>query len=268
MSTTALQAHNKPATGISNMVPANLDQAMRLAQMMSEGGLVPDHLRSSPANCLMVIEQSGRWGMSPFAVAQCTSVISGKLMFEGKLVAAAINSSGILSRRLNYKYEGEGKARTVTVSGQVKGENEVREVTVKLIEVATNNKVWEKQPDQQLSYAGARIWARRHAPEAMLGVYVPEEFHEGAPEEPEHSEPRDVTPPPEKPEYAQDAFDKNKGAWREMVIAGKKTPEDILATLESRFTLTSEQEATINGFGDEPEDAVEGEVLTKDDIVD
>jgi hypothetical protein len=41
--------------------------------------------------------------------------------------------------------------------------------------------MWIKQPDQQLVYAGTRVWARRHAPEVMLGVYAPEEFDQAAP---------------------------------------------------------------------------------------
>ncbi|MHB1310495.1 MAG: recombinase RecT [Gemmatimonadaceae bacterium] len=149
---------------------------MRLAEMMARGKLVPTHLHNSPGDCLMVVEQAMRWGMSPFAVAQCTSVISGKLMFEGKLVAAALNASGILSGRLEYEYAGAGANRAVTVRGTLKGEAKPREVTVKLDEVKTNNQFWTKQPDQQLVYAGTRVWARRHAPEVMLGVYSPEEF--------------------------------------------------------------------------------------------
>jgi hypothetical protein len=43
----------------------------------------------------MVIEAAMRWGMSPFAVAQETSVIQGKLMFSGKLVAAAIQTHSV-----------------------------------------------------------------------------------------------------------------------------------------------------------------------------
>jgi len=38
--------------------------------------------------------------------------------------------------------------------------------------------VWQTQPDQQLMYHGVRVWARRHTPELMLGVYSPEEFDE------------------------------------------------------------------------------------------
>lgn len=167
------------------LVPANMDDAIKLAQMMAKGKLVPQHLQDSPADCLMVIEQAARWRMSPFAVAQSTSSIRGKLMFEGKLVAAAVHNSGVLARRLSYEFNGDKNERTVTVRGQIRGENEYREVTVALRDAQTDNGCWKKQPDQQLVYAGTRVWARRHVPEVMLGVYTPEEDFE------------DDTPPPE-----------------------------------------------------------------------
>ena len=45
------------------------------------------------------------------------------------------------------------------------------------------------QPDQQLAYHGSRVWARRHAPELMLGVYSPEEFDEPQPLRPSTEDP-------------------------------------------------------------------------------
>ena len=160
----------------TGLVPQSMDQAVRLAEMMAQGRLVPNHLQKSPGDCLMVIEQAMRWGMSPFAVAQSTSVIQGKLMFEGKLVAAALHSSGALSSRLNYEYSGEGDKRAVRVSAVLAGETEPRCVDVRLADAKTTNGMWTKQPDQQLAYHGARVWARRYAPEVMLGVYAPEEM--------------------------------------------------------------------------------------------
>lgn len=157
------------------LVPSSITQAMDLAKMMADSTLVPVALQKKPADCLLVIEQSMRWGMSPFAVAQSTSVIKGKLMYEGKLVAAVVNANGGLDRRLSYVYEGEGATRKIIVSGRVKGEEEDRTVEVKFSDVKTDNEQWRKQPDQQLMYSGARVWARRHMPELMLGVYTPDE---------------------------------------------------------------------------------------------
>lgn len=163
-------------TGNGPLVPSDIGGAMQLANMMASGKLVPAHLQKSPGDCLMVIEQAMRWGMSPFAVAQCTSVIQGKLMFEGKLVSAALHSSGIMAHRLDFTFTGTGENRTVIAKGTLRGETEPREIAVTLKEAKTSNSMWTKQPDQQLVYFATRAWARRHAPEVMLGVYSPEEF--------------------------------------------------------------------------------------------
>jgi hypothetical protein len=159
--------------------PANITEAMQLANLMAGAKLVPPALQKSPADCLLVIMQATRWNLDPFAVAQECSVIQGKLMHSGKLVAAVVNARGGLTQRLSFEYDGEGDKRRIIVSGHLKGEAEPRTVTVTLKEARTQNKVWQTQPDQQLMYHGTRVWARRHTPELMLGVYSPEEFDEG-----------------------------------------------------------------------------------------
>ena len=50
----------------TSLVPQTMEQAMRLAEMMSRGKMLPQHLQGSPGDCLMVVEQAMRWGMSPF----------------------------------------------------------------------------------------------------------------------------------------------------------------------------------------------------------
>ncbi len=161
------------------LVPTSMSDAMRLAELMATAKLVPLALQKSPADCLLVIQQAVRWQMDPFAVAQECSVIQGKLMHSGKLVAAVVNSRGELAHRLSFAYHGAGQNREIIVTGLLQGEKEPRTVSVRLTGAKTNNRVWQTQPDQQLMYHGVRVWARRHMPELMLGVYSPEEFDEG-----------------------------------------------------------------------------------------
>jgi hypothetical protein len=158
------------------LTPSSMTEAMQLAEMMARSKLVPKDLQKSASDCLMVIMQAVRWDMDPFAVAQECSVIQGKLMHSGKLVAAVVNARGNLSQRLSYQYTGHGDDRTISVRGTMAGESTPREVSVILRNAKTSNSMWIKQPDQQLMYHGARVWARRHTPELMLGVYSPEEF--------------------------------------------------------------------------------------------
>jgi hypothetical protein len=131
-----------------------------------------------------------RWNMSPFAVAQCTSSIQGKLMFEGKLVAAAIETSGAIEGHFDYVFSGSGKDRTVTASAKRRGDAEPRTVEVALKDVETSNGMWKKQPDQQLVYSANRIWGRRWTPAVMLGVYSREEFDADQDSSPIHLEPQ------------------------------------------------------------------------------
>lgn len=171
---------NAIATVNAGLVPTSMTEAMKLAEMMASAKLVPKDLQKSPADCLMVIQQAVRWQMDPFAVAQECSVIQGKLMHSGKLVAAVVNSRGNLAARLSFSYSGSNGDRTITVSGRLQGEDGPRTVEVRLGDAKTNNRVWQSQPDQQLMYHGCRVWARRHTPELMLGVWSPEEFDEAA----------------------------------------------------------------------------------------
>jgi len=171
----------RPGAGALALLPQNQRDAMELAAMMCKAGFFPKELQS-PGACLFVVEQAMRWNMSPYAVATEISFPQGKPMFSGKLVAAAIQSSGAIAGRLHYAYAGEGDARTVTVSGTLRGEAQPVSIEVRLKDARTSNQHWTKSPDQMLAYHGARVWARRYCPEVMLGVYAPEEFDEPAAE--------------------------------------------------------------------------------------
>jgi len=105
-------------------------------------------------------------------------------MPSGKLAAAVINVNGNLAERLRYEYSGEGEGRAIKVIGRLQGEDAPREVEVKFKDAKTANEQWKKQPDQQLMYAGARTWGRRHVPELMLGVTFVEEADAIAPQPP------------------------------------------------------------------------------------
>lgn len=101
-------------------------------------------------------------------------------MYEGQLVAAIINNSGMLAKRFRYTYKGEGNARVCTCTGVLKGEDEERSIEAEMPSgnQAKNSPLWggtQADKDQQLSYKAARIWVRRHAPEVLLGVYTPED---------------------------------------------------------------------------------------------
>ncbi|SDT85651.1 hypothetical protein SAMN05444156_3248 [Verrucomicrobium sp. GAS474] len=155
---------------------ARYEHIWRIATSMAAASLIPKHLKGNTAeqaraNCFLVVNQALRWGMDPFAVAPETYEVGGKLAFQGKLVAAVINARAGLAKRLCYAFTGKGDAMTITVSGTLLGESEPRTITLSVGDAKTENKMWKNDPEQKLVYSGALKWARRHAPEIILGVY-------------------------------------------------------------------------------------------------
>lgn len=240
------------------------DRMYRIAELMSSAKLVPEHLQGSVGDCFMVVQQAYRWQMDPFAVGQKTFLVSGKLGYEGQLVAAVVNSRAPITGRLNYEYNGSGDQRTVTVSGTLDGESQPRTLTLSIGDVKTGNKNWQQIPDQMLAYRGARDWARRHTPEVLLGVYTPDELEDmrGGPREVKAStsgasmQPAEATVSrPALPQYGDDEFAEKLEKLRSSVESGKRTADEALALVESRATLTENQRQQILDLGAEKETA-------------
>ncbi len=91
---------------------------------------------------------------------------------------------GAVEGRLEYDIQGSGQAASIIVTGTPRGGSGPQTVrgTVKDWRTFTKNKegkqvenAWDKIPEDMLVYRGTRQWARRYAPEALLGVYTPDE---------------------------------------------------------------------------------------------
>jgi hypothetical protein len=185
------------AVDFSDPVAVYLDsdifgQLQRVAKLMSSASLAPAHLRGEGklGDCFLVAAQAFRWRMDPFAVAQHTYVLSGKLGYEGKLIAAVVNASGKLQGSLDYQYSGAGDQRQVTVLGKLIGDVAPRAVVGTVGGWKTSNEQWKKNTDQMLAYRGAREWARRYMPEAVLGIHADDDLAA-----PSSVTMRDITPP-------------------------------------------------------------------------
>lgn len=170
------------------LVPRSVSEAVQLAETMAKANLVPEHLRQKPGDCLLVVMQAQRWGMDALSVAQCTSVVHGRLCYEGKLVAAVLYSMGAIEGRLHYKFTGTGADASIKVTGVPRGGNgEPQSVSGSMKDWRTHGKdkngnatknAWDTIPEDMLVYRGTRQWARRYAPEALLGIYTPDEFND------------------------------------------------------------------------------------------
>jgi hypothetical protein len=163
------------------MDTARFEHLQRIALIMATASLIPDHLKGhnqqqTLGNCFLVVNQSLRWGLDPFAVAAETYQVGGKLGFQGKLIAALVNARANLKGKLRYEFSGTGDGRTVTVVGQFEDEAEDRTVQLSVGQAKTKNAMWVNDADQKLIYSAATKWARRHCPEVLLGVLTDDDL--------------------------------------------------------------------------------------------
>lgn len=159
------------------------DHLYRVATIMAQSPLLPKHLRGgtvqeSAANCFRIVEFAHRVRVSPFALMDGTfPAPGGKIGFEGKVVAALLNISGILDGgRLEFEYTGTpGKDDYgIKATGSIGGK--VQTLTGTVGEWKTANEKWKTMPGQMLVYRASAWWTRRYAPEIILGVYIEDEL--------------------------------------------------------------------------------------------
>lgn len=255
-----------------------IDRIERFAKMMAGGRLaVPRHFNNAPADCFAVCLQAMQWRMNPFAVAQKTFISpSGALGYEGTLVAAALSTSGALEGDLRYEYFGDwskvrGKFEKresqkkdnngsepkfyivatytkadeeglgVRALGRLRGERADRVVELYLSQCYPRfSTQWANNPEQQIIYAVDRVWARRHKPSVMLGVYTEDELVEAGekfmgPADVVGAPPPAPTPPP-LPEFTQEHLQQRASKIADFYAKGK-TADEIIAFYGLKSTM-------------------------------
>lgn len=236
----------------------SMDKMLTLAQQMATSKLsVPEHLRGNVGDCLAIITQAMLWNMNPFAVAQKTHVVSGRLGYEAQLVIAVVQNSGAIRGAFRFESRGDGASIEVRAGAVLRGESEITwgewlsaaSVTTK------NSPLWKTNVRQQMSYLQAKNWSRLYCPGAILGVYSVDELEDtpafGAPAA--RTEAPAAPAKPDLPAYAADAFAKNLPQWRGIVESGRKSAADLLATLSTKAAFSDEQRAAILALGEQPE---------------
>lgn len=209
---TSLMAAESVATPtVATMVLDNgsMDSMVRLAEIMAEGkATLPAEYRGNRGDCLAVVMQAVQWKMNPFALAQKTHFISGKIGYEAQAISAAINTTAPIKERLRFEWYGpwenvigkyiekqnskgdtyrklastlaDEKGVGIKVWGTLIGEDEPRVLDLLLMQAGVRNStLWADDPRQQLAYLAIKRWCRLHTPEVIMGVYTPDELEEG-----------------------------------------------------------------------------------------
>lgn len=158
---------------------ASMADIIEAAKLMAQSGFaVRQQFRGNPGACMAVIQQSLRWGMDQYAVANRSYHVNNQLSYESSVIQSVILVNAPIKGRLKHEFIGEGADRRCRVWAKLRDEpDEIVEYTSPRFADITpkNSPLWKSDPDQQHYYSAARAFCRRHFPEVLLGVLDREE---------------------------------------------------------------------------------------------
>ncbi len=170
----------------TNLIPTDVDQALRISEMFAKSDLVPDNYKNKPANIFLAVSAGASLGLAPFQAMQNIAVINGKPSIWGDALLAMVRND---KRCLSVKetIEGEGTARTATCSVSRLAPNGETEVISSNFTMGNaqkagllNRKPWQSYPDRMLQMR-ARGFALRDAFADVIGGLITGEEAEDYP---------------------------------------------------------------------------------------
>lgn len=189
-----LNAREVIPVGDRGVTPQTYAQWVDVAKDVCRAHLMlPQHLHNNASVVAGLLEIAARFRLSVYMLASKTYVQNNRLCFEAQAFGAIMYASGLLRGRLRFEFHGEGLDRTCTVHGRFKDDPDtIYSATTPTIAqlhpgysskegkqtMVRGSPLWDKDPEQQLAYYAERRWIRRHAPDACMGMYTPDEIAE------------------------------------------------------------------------------------------
>jgi len=138
-----------------------------------------------------------------------------------------------------------------------KDRSKVTKVTEYLSECRRNTQPWQSHPKRMLRHK-AMIQCARLA-FGFVGIVDPDDAERIAENSSAQAQPTTIDASTgevieqKRQTYSQEAFNKNKQAWRDLVIAGKRTTKQIITTISAKAELTEDQLVEIDSWNHEQE---------------
>lgn len=161
-----------------------MQNAWKMATVMSKTTIVPQAYKENAGNCLIAIDIANRMGLSPIMVMQNSQVVQNQFTWRGSACKGLIDNCGRFSKT-KYVYIGEKGTDTwgCYLEAYDNQTNEVvrgAEVTIKMAKdegwFGKNGSKWKTLPELMLQYRSATFFARAYCPQALMGFYTTDEM--------------------------------------------------------------------------------------------
>lgn len=163
------------------LTPQNIDEALRLAEIMAKASIIPKDYQGNPGNILVGIQWGAELGLPPLQALQSIAVINGRPAMWGDAVIALVRGSGLMESM----HEDIGDT-SATCTVKRRGE-EAESRTFSLEDAKKAGLLGKPGPwaayTKRMLQMRARAWALRDVfPDVLRGVHVAEEAQDIPPE--------------------------------------------------------------------------------------
>ncbi|VVP89500.1 hypothetical protein PS918_03092 [Pseudomonas fluorescens] len=233
-----------------SLTPSSLTEAMAFADILAKSTIVPKEFLGNPGNILVAIQWGLELGLQPLQAMQNIAVINGRPALWGDAVIALVRGSPLCE----YVYE-EDDGHTATCRVKRRGENEqVRIYTMddaKTAGLVGKAGPWTQHP-KRMRQMRARAFALRDVfPDVLRGMPVAEELQD-MPKERDNSQPlasvSKIEAPATLPNYPDELLTENIIKWQPLIDSGRTSPEHLISTISSKYTLSQAQIETITNL--------------------
>jgi hypothetical protein len=225
---TISKPQNAPAlTGARQigLTPQSIDEALRMAEIMSKASIVPKDYQGNPGNILVAIQWGAEIGLPPLQAMQNLAVINGRPALWGDAVIALVRGSGLLES-IQEEIFSDVCTCTVKRRGEPPATRSFSVEDAKRAGLYGKQGPWQQYPKRMLQMR-ARAWALRDVfPDVLRGVHVAEEAQDMPNERPMgQAEVISTEPPTSRTEAVKAAL-----AGRGKAKAATMTPTPVAAT--------------------------------------
>lgn len=235
-----------------DLSPRNFEQALTFSNYLSDSDLVPKDYKGKPANCLIAMQWGAEVGLKPLQAIQNIAVINGRPSMWGDAALALVRASPLCESVVETESDTQG---TCTVKRR--GEPEYTVVftvdDAKRAGLFGKQGPWQQSPKRMMKLRARAFALRDKFTDVLRGIAIAEESMDLPPEASRvvHMGVVDQVAPPaaapaqapatKLPAYSQEAFEKNLPSWNALIRSGKKSADQIVATLISKAALSEQQ---------------------------
>jgi len=222
----------------------SFDQQVQLAHAFAQSGLFGIKTKEQALALMALCEAEG---LHPAVAVRDYHIIQGRPAMKAEAMLARFQTAGGKVKWLELSDTFVEAQFTHPAGGSVKIAWDVdRAKKAGLM----NKDIWKKYTRAMLRSRVISEGIRTVFPGVVTGVYTPDEMQDSdaliadydVSDAVDVTDAVDITPP----DYPADSFKNNLTPWGILIKAGKKTPDQIINTVSSKYLLSSEQIKQIN----------------------